>query len=402
MEERQKNTPTPDSAAAFERQRKRKVILVAAVGSCLVIGFIWFLFKPAPTIGEGQAGINTTLPDGKAPKIEGDKRKAAERVASEEQSRNRMMTLGDNSFSLLDLDEELRNTEPQSPTDDPVRRAAEANRAMQQQARQFYAAPPRNAEVEELREQVASLQQQLDIERQQPDPMEVAEEQYRLAQRYLGGGAGVSSEADGMKSSGRFSVMRPIREGDVRASTLNPRIDSARERNIGFLTAAGVLPPNEAPTIRACVAQTQVVRVGSTISLRLLEPVRIDEEVIPRNTPLYGAVSVTSDRLRVTVTSIEYRGRIFQVQAEAYDLDGQTGINVPNSRERTALKEALASVGQTAGTSVNITHSAGQQVLAELARGGIQASSRYLSEKLREVRITLKANHQILLISKEN
>lgn len=373
---------------------------MAAVGSCLVIGFIWFLFKPAPTIGEGQAGINTTLPDGKAPKIEGDKRKAAERVASEEQSRNRMMTLGDNSFSLLD--EELRNTEPQSPTEDPVRRAAEANRAMQQQARQFYAAPPRNAEVEELREQVASLQQQLDIERQQPDPMEVAEEQYRLAQRYLGGGAGVSSEADGAKSPGRFSVMRPVREGDVRASTLNPRIDSARERNIGFLTAAGVLPMDTAPTIRACVAQTQVVRVGSTIALRLLEPVRIDGEVIPRNTPIYGAVSVTSDRLRVTVTSIEYRGRIFQVQAEAYDLDGQPGINVPNSRERTALKEALASVGQTAGTSVNITHSAGQQVLAELARGGIQASSRYLSEKLREVRITLKANHQILLISKEN
>ena len=377
MEERQKNTPTPDSTAAFERQRKRKVILVAAVGSCLVIAFIWFLFKPAPTISEGQAGINTTLPDGKAPKIEGDKRKAAERVASEEQSRNRMMTLGNNSFSLLD--EELRNTEPQSPTDDPVRRAAEANRAT----------PPRNAEVEELREQVASLQQQLDIERQQPDPMEVAEEQYRLAQRYLGGGTGVSGEANGMKSSGRFSVMRPVREGDVRASTLNPRIDSARERNIGFLTAAGLLQVDTAPTIRACVAQTQVVRVGSTIALRLLEPVRIDGEVIPRNTPLYGAVSVT-------------RGRIFQVQAEAYDLDGQPGINTPNSRERTALKEALASVGQTAGTSVNITHSAGQQVLAELARGGIQASSRYLSEKLREVRITLKANHQILLISKEN
>ena len=349
---------------------------------------------------KSTGSIGTERKNGKAPKIEGDKRKAAERVASEEQSRNRMMTLGDNSFSLLD--EELRNTEPQSPTDDPVRRAAEANRAMQQQARQFYAAPPRNAEVEELREQVASLQQQLDIERQQPDPMEVAEEQYRLAQRYLGGGTGVSREADGAKSSGRFSVMRPVREGDVRASTLNPRIDSARERNIGFLTAAGLLPVDTAPTIRACVAQTQVVRVGSTIALRLLEPVRIDGEVIPRNTPLYGAVSVTTDRLRVTVTSIEYRGRIFQVQAEAYDLDGQPGINVPNSRERTALKEALASVGQTAGTSVNITHSAGQQVLAELARGGIQASSRYLSEKLREVRITLKANHQILLISKEN
>ena len=59
-------------------------------------------------------------------------------------------------------------------------------------------------------------------------------------------------------------------------------------------------------------------------------------------------------------------------------------------------------MGQTAGTSVNITHSAGQQVIAELARGGIQASTRYLSEKLREVRVTLKATHQILLVSIEN
>ena len=86
-------------------------------------------------------------------------------------------------------------------------------------------------------------------------------------------------------------------------------------------------------------------------------------------------------RLQVTVSSVEYGGRIFAVEAVAYDLDGQPGLNVPNSRERTALKEALASVGQTAGTSVNVTRSAGQQVLSELARGGLQASSQYVAGK---------------------
>ena len=106
-------------------------------------------------------------------------------------------------------------------------------------------------------------------------------------------------------------------------------------------------------------------------------------------------------RLQVMVSSVEYGGRIFAVEAAAYDLDGQPGLNVPNSRERTALKEALASVGQTAGTSVNVTRSAGQQVLSELARGGLQASSQYVAGKLREVKITLKANHQLLLISKQ-
>ncbi|WP_423772660.1 conjugative transposon protein TraM [Alistipes finegoldii] len=100
------------------------------------------------------------------------------------------------------------------------------------------------------------------------------------------------------------------------------------------------------------------------MQLRLQEAVRIDETVtIPRNTPLYGLATIAGMRLQVTVSSVEYGGRIFAVEAVAYDLDGQPGLNVPNSRERTALKEALASVGQTAGTSVNVTRSAGQQVL---------------------------------------
>ena len=90
----------------------------------------------------------------------------------------------------------------------------------------------------------------------------------------------------------------------------------------------------------------------------------------------------------------------FAVEAVAYD-STPAGAERPNSRERTALKEALASVGQTAGTSVNVTRSAGQQVLSELARGGLQASSQYVAGKLREVKITLKANHQLLLISKQ-
>ena len=188
---------------------------------------------------------------------------------------------------------------------------------------------------------------------------------------------------------------------EVEASTLDPRADFAVERNLGFLTAAGGVAHADIPTVKACVAQTQVIRAGSTVQLRLLEAVRIDDTVIPRNTPLYGLATISGMRLQVTVSSVEYGGRIFAVEAVAYDLDGQPGLNVPNSRERTALKEALASVGQTAGTSVNVTRSAGQQVLSELARGGLQASSQYVAGKLREVKITLKANHQLLLISKQ-
>ena len=378
--------PGNDPSAEFERQRKRKVLLFAAILGCIFLVAMWFIFRPAPVKPqEGAAGINTSVPDGKAQATVGDKRKAAEQLRSKEQQQKRMMTLGDNSFSLLD--DGLKPAEESVPADNPALRASEANRAMQRQVQGFYAA----------------LQSQLDAERQQPDPLELAEEQYKLARKYLGGGTAADEEAGPTKQrrDSRLSVMRPVREGEVEASTLDPRADFAVERNLGFLTAAGGVAHADTPTVKACVAQTQVIRAGSTVQLRLLEAVRIDDTVIPRNTPLYGLATISGMRLQVMVSSVEYGGRIFAVEAVAYDLDGQPGLNVPNSRERTALKEALASVGQTAGTSVNVTRSAGQQVLSELARGGLQASSQYVAGKLREVKITLKANHQLLLISKE-
>ena len=395
--------PGNDPSAEFERQRKRKVLLFAAILGCIFLVAMWLIFRPAPVKPqEGAAGINTSVPDGKAQATVGDKRKAAEQLRSEEQQQKRMMTLGDNSFSLLD--DGLKPTEEPAPADDPALRAAEANRAMQRQVQGFYAAPQRNAEVEALKEQVAALQSQLDAERQQPDPLELAEEQYKLARKYLGGGTAVGEEAveqAQQRKDSRLSVMRPVREGEVEASTLDTRADFTVERNLGFLTAAGGVAHADTPTVRACVASTQVIRAGSTVQLRLLEAVRIDGVTIPRNTPLYSLATISGMRLQVTVSSVEYGGRIFAVEAVAYDMDGQPGLNIPNSRERTALKEALASVGQTAGTSVNVTRSAGQQVLSELARGGLQASSQYVAGKLREVKITLKANHQLLLISKQ-
>ena len=395
--------PGNDPSAEFERQRKRKVLLFAAILGCIFLVVLWFIFRPAPVKPqEGAAGINTSVPDGKAQATVGDKRKAAEQLRSEEQQQRRMMTLGDNSFSLLD--DGLKPAEEPAPADNPALRASEANRAMQRQVQGFYAAPQRNAEVEALKEQVAALQSQLDAERQQPDPLELAEEQYKLARKYLGGGGAVDEETvepTKQRKDSRLSVMRPVREGEVEASTLDTRADFTIERNLGFLTAAGDVAHADIPTVRACVAQTQIIRAGSTVQLRLLEAVRIDGVTIPRYTPLYGLATISGMRLQVTVSSVEYGGRIFAVEAVAYDLDGQPGLNVPNSRERTALKEALASVGQTAGTSVNVTRSAGQQVLSELARGGLQASSQYVAGKLREVKITLKANHQLLLISKQ-
>ncbi|MFR4236878.1 MAG: hypothetical protein ACLT1W_12025, partial [Alistipes onderdonkii] len=218
---------------------------------------VWFIFRPAPVKPqEGAAGINTSVPDGKAQATVGDKRKAAEQLRSEEQQQRRMMTLGDNSFSLLD--DGLKPAEEPAPADNPALRASEANRAGAAQG----LCRPQQREVEALKEQVAALQSQLDAERQQPDPLELAEEQYKLARKYLGGGTAADEEAGPTKQrrDSRLSVMQPVREGEVEASTLDPRADFAVERNLGFLTAAGGVAHADIPTVKACVAQTQVIR----------------------------------------------------------------------------------------------------------------------------------------------
>ena len=392
MSEERKNP-----AADFERQRKQKVMLFSAVLSCLFLVVIWLIFRPAAKReAEGTDGINITVPDGKEQTIEGSKQKAVERVHSEEAQNRQLSTLGDNTFSLLD--DGLKPAE-QSPADDPMQRAEAANRAMQAQMQDFYRTPQCNAEVEALKGQVAALQAQLDAERRQPDALELAEQQYQLAQKYLGGSD--AAEPEPKKDKTRKSVIRPVHESELRASTLDPSFDLSAERNFGFITAAGSKTVQSVPTVRACIAETQVVRVGGMVRLRLLEQVRIDGIIVPRNTPLYGQATIENARLQVVVSNIEYEGHLFAVEAIAYDLDGQPGLNVPNSKERTAMKEALASIGQTAGTSINVTRSAGQQIVSDLSRGALQASSRYVAEKLKEIKVTLKADHQLLLISKE-
>ena len=386
--------------------RQLKFAGVVTVMTLLCGIFLWYLFAPKPAPQQaGTGGYNVTIPEATVKPTETDKRKVYEQEQYEQQRREKLQSLGDVMDDRLPVTGEMADaTVPAAPT--AIDESDAAYRRISGGMAAFYTPAPScgNTEVEALKEQVAALQSQLDAERQQPDPLELAEEQYKLARKYLGGGTAVGEEAveqAKQRKDSRLSVMRPVREGEVEASTLDPRADFAVERNLGFLTAAGGVAHADTPTVRACVASTQVIRAGSTVQLRLLEAVRIDGVTIPRNTPLYSLATISGMRLQVTVSSVEYGGRIFAVEAVAYDMDGQPGLNIPNSRERTALKEALASVGQTAGTSVNVTRSAGQQVLSELARGGLQASSQYVAGKLREVKITLKANHQLLLISKQ-
>ena len=55
-------------------------------------------------------------------------------------------------------------------------------------------------------------------------------------------------------------------------------------------------------------------------------------------------------------------------------------------------------MGSGMGSSITINDDAGSQLLSDLGRSAIQGVSQYVGKKMRTVKITIKAGHQVLLL----
>ena len=174
----------------------------------------------------------------------------------------------------------------------------------------------------------------------------------------------------------------------------------SKPRNMGFITAAGQEGVREKNGIKACVYQTIKLSDGKEMQLRLLEPMRAGNILIPANTILTGSAKISGERLQVTIISIQYADNVIPVEMDVYDLDGLRGFSAPGSDEMNAAKEIAANMGTSMGSSITITDDAGSQLAADLGRSAIQGLSQYVSKKMRKVEVTLKANHQVLLLPK--
>lgn len=199
--------PCSDPSAEFERQRKRKVLLFTAIpdaSSSSCCGS--YSARQAPRV----AGITSVL-DGKAQATVGDKRKAA----NSSSARNSSRTHDDTRRQFVFAGRRAQKPRRACSRTTLAQRAAEANRDMQRQVQGFYAAPQRNAEA--WKEQVAALQSQPMPERQQPDPLELAEEQYKLARKYLGGGTTPRRRGRADEAAKGFAPVRNAARSKVRS-----------------------------------------------------------------------------------------------------------------------------------------------------------------------------------------
>ena len=444
------DTSTSPELTEEERQRRKKFIIYPLM-FLLFAGSMWLIFAPSEKEGEKQAkGFNTEVPDPMAAELIGDKKKAYEKEVMEEkeQERSRAMQSLSSLFGemtggqLAQSSEELalktdvlerdngfgsRTAAPQEGFHASTSAYQDINRTLGS----FYEMPREDPEKEEMRTRLKELESRMSNEQQSPaitvnDQMALLEKSYQLAAKYMpAGGRGQSvpaalpstsgSETASERkavSSGRNgkAIAFPVRQvsGQVVSALAQPMSDSTfrseyvKERNYLFQTAIGTVSQTDRNTISACVHNNQTIMDGQTVRFRLLEPMLVSGKEIPRNTSLVGVAKIQGERLNVLISSLEYHGNIIPVELAVYDTDGQAGIFIPGSMERSAAKEIVAGMGTSAGSSMNISTDAGAQLAADLGKGLIQGTSQYFSKKMRSVKVHLKAGYKVLIYQPEN
>ena len=444
------DTSTSPELTEEERQRRKKFIIYPLM-FLLFAGSMWLIFAPSEKEGEKQAkGFNTEVPDPQASELIGDKKKAYEKEMMEqkEQERSRAMQSLSSMFGEMTGGQPVQSSEELALKTDLSERdngfgsrtaapqegfhaSASAYQDINRTLGSFYEMPREDPEKEEMRTRLKELESRMSNEQQSPaitvnDQMALLEKSYQLAAKYMpAGGKGQSvpaalpstsgSETASERkvvSSGRNgkAIAFPVRQvsGQVVSALAQPMSDSTfrseyvKERNYLFQTAIGTVSQTEKNTISACVHTRQTVTDGQTVRFRLLEPMLVSGREIPRNTSVVGVAKIQGERLNVLISSLEYHGNIIPVELAVYDTDGQAGIFIPGSMERSAAKEIVAGMGTSAGSSMNFSTDAGAQLAADLGKGLIQGTSQYFSKKMRTVKVHLKAGYKVLLYQSDN
>ena len=103
---------------------------------------------------------------------------------------------------------------------------------------------------------------------------------------------------------------------------------------------------------RCMFVRDQKVVDGQRVTVRLLEDYSVDGVFVPANTHL-AAVCKVSDRLELSVRSVEMNGRILPLRLVAYDTDGMAGIYCPETsasrNSRRASSDAISAANSTFG-----------------------------------------------------
>ncbi|UUW07258.1 conjugative transposon protein TraM [Flavobacterium plurextorum] len=409
------------SSATFAADEKKgdagrfKKPLIFTLMGIVCIGCMYLIFKPSADKKQIEnIGLNDSVPQASGSVLQADKQKAYEQemLSQKQQQKHDALT------ALSDYWNEDGSSQKQAVTDqaeEPSNPALNSYRSAQSTLGSFYQQD--NGETKELRRQLEQLKEELaqkDIPASATvdDQLALMEKSYQMAAKYLPSGSTLSEpsgtntaapDADLRKEP--FAAFIPAKRNRVSSLYRQPSDSTflAEWTSEHGFNSAGSAPQPIHPknSVKACVHQTQTIIGEAGVTLRLLEPARISGHTASAGTMVTANAKIQAGRLQLKVTSIELEGSIIPADITIYDLDGQQGVTVAYSTEMNALTEMAGNMSQQSGTSLMMTQSAGQQMAADLSRGAVQGISGYFSKKVRTPKVTLKAGHQVFLVSKK-
>ena len=431
--ESQKQEPKPRKELTEEEKLKRNKMMVlgaAVIGMVVIVLWLFSSLGGGSDDAVGRSGFNTEMPDAdKGSTGIADKSKAYEMdgVKKNQQARHDLGAYSVSETDSVAVTDDMNlmakaehKDEEVSPAKQRVQQSAAACNELSQTLGSFYQ-PSSDAANEELKNRIAELEQKLSSQTSAnntvDDQMALMEKSYQLAAKYMPAaqvgngqvayaGAGEQGTSDQQGKKRKVSPVQQVAKTVV--SALSNQVYDSEDDDGGFAfnsfntavgSGGGVSRKN---TISASVYGYQTVTDGQTVRLRLLEPMAVDERIIPKNSIVVGSTKIQGERLCITITSIENGRMIIPVELSVYDTDGQEGIFIPNSMEVSAAKEVAANMGGSMGSSINISSDAKAQLVSDVGKGLILGTSQYVAKKMRTVKVHLKAGYQVLLYQKEN
>lgn len=417
----QNSNDVSDNSKVQWEKLKKPIIYFLMTAVC--IGCVYLIFKPKSDhkIFE-EAGFNTAIPQAKDGQLQSDKQKAYEQQLLEqknEEKRNAMTTLSDywdDQNGLNNENSQSLSTHSKNALQQSDQNAVTSYRNAQQTLSSFYGRD--DQEVNSLRKEISRLKNEVMQNNAAPaglgmnDQLELMEKSYQMAAKYL------PTTTKQEEPAGKEGQEKPT-EKKVKLTSAKPafkRIVSTLYRepsDSGFIAGLNQNRFYETQNdsnhsvqsknaIMGVVYETKTVINESTLSIRLSEGMKLGHIEIPSGSLLTAICKFQGGRLQLKISSIQYRGNVYPVEINVHDNDGQSGLYVPYSPEQTAVSDIVANMGQTSGTNIMMTQSAGQQVAADLSRGVVQGLSGYFQKRVRQLKVTVKAGQQVLLVPKNN
>ncbi|MBW8523800.1 conjugative transposon protein TraM [Chryseobacterium chendengshani] len=424
-----------DSSSSNDVQENRKLQLeelkkplIYFLMTIVFVGCLYLIFKPKEKTTIEDVGFNSVIPQAADDQLQSDKQKAYEQQLLEnknDEKRNALTTLSDYwTDPATSKDGNMESVHAQSPTNPNSNilqgdhNAVNSYRNAQQTLGSFYSRD--DQEVSQLKREISRLKNESSQNVSSPtgttinDQLELMEKSYQMAAKYLPTSANQEKseekqlpEKDAEQKKVQVTAAQSVRKNlvssiyrEVSDSTLLTGLE--KNRFNGLQNEHETTSFQNQNSIQAVIHETKTISSESMVSLRLSQPMMLGKMFIPAGTLVKASGKFQGGRLQLKISTIEYKGNIQQVEINIHDNDGQLGLNIPYSPEQNAVTEILGNMGQTSGTNIMMTQSAGQQIAADLTKGVVQGISGYFQKKVRLPKVTIKAGHQVFLVSKNN